>query len=108
VLTCSATSLTGEIGDGECTIPAFTLLGTLVHSISSTLVHNLPVPVLTSTGLVGEVADGGATLPSLELSSTGYDIPVGTLSSSLPAFIIRGVAQSSDRFASDVLRYTRP
>jgi hypothetical protein len=93
---------------GSVELTNATLSSQAIHAFPGNLASTMPSLTCDADSLVGELGEGDLDLPPMALSSTGFDIPVGILASSLPAFIVRGVAQSSDRFESDVLRYTRP
>lgn len=108
-LTLPKTTIASHTGIlGSITFKAATLSATALHGSHGFAALFLSKPSCSADGLVGSLCDGEMYLSKLTASIVGYDIPAGALASTLPLAILRGTGYSSDRFATDVLRYSRP
>ena len=108
-LTLKTPTLVGYAG----ALVSFTLSKATLTATGGQLVQgdsdfDLPSLTFTGSGLTGELGSGDIDLTLFTISGGGYDTPVGILTSSLPVWILRATGSNSDRFASYVLRYTRP
>jgi len=102
-------TVTGTVGEGiSITLPALTCSSTGVVGVSGTLTITLPALTMDSPAYAGTTGEGDIVLIALTCSASSYTVPIGTLSSTLPVAFMRATGFISDRFASTVLRYTRP
>jgi hypothetical protein len=102
-------SVSSRAGESAALIlPALTATGTSLVGVFANGDVTIPVPTLTTAAYSGEIGDASCTLAALTATGEAFDVPVGTLAASLAAMRLRGTAYGSDRFASTILRYSRP